>query len=108
MGLKWNKRAGRRPEILDYYFTFPVQTVRIFNLERQERLEEFITLHKELLRWWLGGYIPSDVKDLTNIIFAHPRKPRKWKTTWKELLEKCRCLVNHLPVFLLILAHSKA
>ena len=107
MSLKWNKGAKRRSEVLNYYFTFPLQLVGVFNLATQEQVDKFVTLHRELLRWWLGGYIPSYVEDLKNLV-AHPINANRWITTWQEELEKCRCLVNHLPVFLLILAHSQA
>ena len=51
MSLMWNSSEGRDSEILENYFTFPVQTVTVFDLEFQEHLENFIVLHKELLRW---------------------------------------------------------
>ena len=107
MGLKWNSSKGPKSEILKSYFTFPVQIVGMFNLEIQEHLERFITIHKELLRWWLGRYIPSYVKDITDNAVVHPMHPRKWKTTWQQAVASCGYLVSHLPLFLLTLAHSQ-
>ena len=104
MSLKRNKGTRRGSEVLNrHYLTFPVQLVMSCNLEIQEDAERFITLHKELLKWWLGRYIPSYVKDLSKNVVAHYDDSKKWTSTWQEELKKCRCLVNHLPVFLLTL-----
>ena len=106
MSLQWNRSKHRKSEILEKYFTFPIQTVATFDLVKQEDLEGFIAVHKKLLQWWLNGYLPSYIKDLTKIITAHPENPAKWITSWQEAAATCGCLVNHLPDFLLILAQS--
>lgn len=81
-GLKWNRSKRRKSEILD-------QVVDVPNLEIQEDLERFITVHKELLRWWLGRYIPSYVKDITDNAVVHPIAPEKWRTTWQQAVLSC-------------------
>lgn len=106
MALQWKSNNGRRSEILDKYYTFPVSVVRAYRLDTQEGLENFMTKHRELLRWWLGGYIPSYVKDITDNADAHPFQSKKWISSWQTTLAKCRCLVSHFPVFWLTLAHS--
>ena len=107
MGLQWNSSKGRKSEVLEKYFTFPVQIVGRFNLEHQKHLEQFIEIHKAILRWWLGRYVTSYVRDVTNNLYRHPDQPEKWRTTWQEAVANCGCLVTHLPVFLLTLAHSQ-
>ena len=106
MGLKRNRSKRRKSEILDSYFTFPVQVVDVLDLGKQEHLERFIKIHNKLLRWWLGNYIPSYVKDLTNSAVMHPLAPGKWRTTWQKAVSSCGCLTSHLPVFFLTLTHS--
>ena len=135
MGLKWNRSKRRKLEILDSYFTFPVQVffylflfffyscltsicnrmvmtdipvqvVDVLNLKVQEDLESFITIHKKLLRWWLGNYIPSYVKDLTRNAVMHPIAPEKWRTTWQQAVSSCGSLFSHFSVCFLALAHS--
>ena len=44
------RRDCRKSEILPKYFTFPVQLMGLFVLQDQGQLEEFIDLHKKLLR----------------------------------------------------------
>ena len=107
MGLQVNITDRRKSEILPKYFTFPVQLVGAYILENQTGLEGFIDLHKKLLRWWLGKYVPSYVKDLTDNAVVHPFEPGEWRITWQEAVAKCGCLVSHLPVFLLTLAHRQ-
>ncbi len=63
MGLQWNSSSRRDSEVLESYFTFPVQDVEVFELDIQEELERFIILHKKLLQWWLHGYkLPATSK----------------------------------------------
>ena len=106
MSLQWNRSKHRDSEVLEQDFTFPVETVDAFSLKSSSHLERFITTHKKLLQWWLNGYLPSYIDDLTNIITAHPYFPKKWITSWQQAVATCGCLVNHLPDFLLILAQS--
>lgn len=56
-------------------------------------------IYKKLLWWWLGGYIPSYVKDITSNVVAHHLKPMIWRITWQEAVANCGCLVGHLSVF---------
>ena len=47
MGLQFNITDRRKSEILPKYFTFPVELVGVFKLDKQEDLERFIDLHKK-------------------------------------------------------------
>ena len=107
MSLQWNRSKHRDSEILEQHFTFPVETVDICALRSSIHLEKFITAHKRLLQWWLNGYLPSYIADLTNIITAHPDTPAEWITPWQQAADRCGRLVNHLPDFLLILARFR-
>ncbi|MCJ1345292.1 hypothetical protein MMC31_003498 [Peltigera leucophlebia] len=89
MGLQLTITDRRKSEILPKYFTFPVQLVGMYDLKFQRGLEEFIDLHKKLLRWWLGKYVPSYVKDLTDNEIVHPFAPAKWRISWQEAVAKC-------------------
>lgn len=52
---------------------------------------------KKILSWWINDYIPSFIKDLTNIVSANRLTPLRWKSSWQqELKKKGGCLVNHL------------
>lgn len=99
LGLQWNRSKRRQSEILDSYFTFPVQVVGVINLGIQEHLKRVIKTHNKLLRWWLGKYIPSFVKDLTDSTVVHRFEPCKWRTTWQQAVSSYECLLSHLPVF---------
>ena len=99
MGLQWNRSKRQQSEILDSYFTFPVQVVGVFNLGIQEHLERFIITHNKLLRWWLGKYIPSYVKDLTDSAVVEPFEPGRWRTTWQQAVSSYGGLLSHLPFF---------
>lgn len=101
------RRDLRKLEILPKYFTFPVQLVGLFVLKDQGQLEGFIDLHKKLLRWWLGKYVPSYVKDLMDNADVHPLEPEEWKVKWQEAVAKCGYLDSYLPVFWLTLAHRQ-
>ena len=100
MGLKWNRSKGRPSEVLKNYFTFPVERVDAFNLQIQDQLEEFVDTHKKILHWWVNGYLPSYIKDITSIQALHPKNPHSWRRTWREAVDTCGCLVSHLSVFL--------
>lgn len=99
VGLQWNRSKRRHSEVLDSYFTSPVQLVDLFDLEMQEGFERFITLHTKLLRWWLSRYIPSYVNDISNNVDAHPLDPPKWRTTWQEAVANCGCLRSFASFF---------
>ena len=49
MGLKWNRGENLPSELLDSYFTFPIQMVGFYNLRVQRQLELFIDNHKKIL-----------------------------------------------------------
>lgn len=36
---------------------------------------------------------------IMSIADVHPENSKLWKITWQEVVEKCGCLVSHLPVF---------
>lgn len=107
MRLQSTTTDRRKSEILPKYFTFPVQVVAVYDLKKQKELEGFIGLHKKLLRWWLGKYVPRYVKDLEDNEVVHTFEPREWKVTWQEAVAKCGYLVSYLQVFLLTLAHRQ-
>ena len=107
MGLQLNVTDRQTSEILPKYYTFPVQIVGVFQLHIQADLERSIALHKKLLRWWLGKYIPSYVKDIADNAAADPMIPENWIISWRQAVAKCGCLVNHLLAFLLTLAHRQ-
>ena len=73
----------------------------VFQLHIQADVERFIALHKKLLRWWLGRYIPSYIKDIADNAAADPVIPENWIISWRQAVAKCGCLVNHLPAFFL-------
>ena len=98
MNLAWNVRR-RKSDILERAYNFPVQTIDSFSLVSEGQLKDFIATHNKILRWWLYGYLPSYVNDVTKIITTHPSHPPRWLTTWQEVVAKCECLVNHLPYF---------
>lgn len=96
MSLRLNIAERRESDVLDEYFSFPIQRLGHFNIGQAESLEKFVTLHKNILSWWINEYIPSFIKDLTNIVSANPFTPPRWKSSWQQELKKCGCLVNHL------------
>lgn len=83
MMLQLNITDCQKSEILPKYYTFPVQIVGVFRLDMQADLERFIALHKNLLRWWLGKYIPSYVKDIADNAAADPMIPENWSIPWQ-------------------------
>ena len=83
MRLKWNRGENLPSEALDSYFTFPIQMVGVYDLKVQEELELFIDNHKKIFRWWISGYLPSYIKDITNAVAKH-NEPDLWRTSWRE------------------------
>lgn len=83
MMLQLNITDCQKSEILPKYYTFPVQIVGVIRLDMQADLERFIALHKNLLRWWLGKYIPSYVKDIADNAAADPMIPENWSIPWQ-------------------------
>lgn len=52
------------------------------NLGIQKQLEYFVDNHKKILRWWLSGYLPSYIEDITNITAKHYNHDL-WRTSWQ-------------------------
>lgn len=75
MGLQLTTSDRRKSEILPKYFISPVQLVGVYDLKDQGELQGFIDLHKKFLRWLLGKYVPSYVKDLTDNAVVHSFEP---------------------------------
>ena len=89
MGLKWNRSENLPSEVLESYFTFPTQMVGFYDLRVQRQLELFVDNHKKILRWWISGYLPSYIEDITNVVVNH-NDPDLWRTSWHERAKKNR------------------
>lgn len=72
MDIKLNSGERRESEIMPTCYTFPFQRVGIFNISIQTHLERLVAIHQKLLHWWLNGYLPSYIKDITSIGVVHP------------------------------------
>lgn len=72
MSLRLNTQTQTIRHVLDEYFSFPIHLLGYINIGKAESLEKFVTLHKNILSWWINEYIPSFIKDLTNILRANP------------------------------------
>ena len=89
MGLKWNRGENLPSEVLDSYFTFPTRLVGVYDLRLERELELFIDNHKKILRWWISGYLPSYIEDITNVVVKDD-DPDLWRTSWRERAKKHR------------------
>ena len=94
MGLQWHSSKGRT-------FVWALSTYK-----NQSNSKNLLIPIRRLFYWWLRGYLPSYIKDITSIIALHPNGLRLWRRTWQESVDNCGCLFSHPPVFfLLTLAH---
>lgn len=72
------------------HFTFPINCVRVFDINTQFGVRRFMALHKRILKWARLVYSKEYINDV-QAIASEKQDMQDWFGTWREAVERCEC-----------------
>ena len=90
--MRIHKVTGMRRNSTLYpdYFTFPINCVRVFDINTQAGVRRFMALHKRILKWSRLVYAKDYINDV-QAIASEKQDMQDWFSTWREAVERCEC-----------------
>lgn len=112
--MRIHKVTGMRRNSTLYpdHFTFPINCVRVFDVNTQSGVRRFMALHKRILKWARLVYAKEYIIDV-QAIASEKQDMQDWFSTWREAVERCEWLqsypCNYLPLLIrLMLIHTQS
>lgn len=97
---------GRKSEVYNYYFSFPISPVGYYDLTDRIQVREFMELHSRLLKWAWLVYAEEYIRDIQALCAkAKGKCVPTWSTTWQEALKQCGCSI-YLIIKLMLISKS--
>lgn len=82
----------RNSTLYQDHFTFPINCVRIFDINTQSGVRRFMGLHKRILKWARLVYAKEYINDV-QAIASEKQDMQDWFGTWREAVERCECSI---------------
>lgn len=92
-GFRRNNNNNRALTLYPDHFTFPINCVRVFDINTQSGVRRFMALHKRILKWARLVYAKEYVNDV-QAIASEKQDMQDWFSTWREAVERCELLQN--------------